>query len=202
MALTTQPNLACPGDSSQPRKIVRWRIVTERHGRHYLHYLETDENLAGSALMRLIVGLCDAEAALPTFVNWMRHPVIETAIIEGTPDPEAQEPQRVALTSHTINNGLTKCCRDPTGFVSLDAFATLHPEFVANNSGEPKAMLVRHELTHAGMALVISLALLIVVLISLLVGFLTGHASFGISIAGVVAALAVFAKLGSWMRKR
>ncbi|KAI0467184.1 hypothetical protein F4859DRAFT_495367 [Xylaria cf. heliscus] len=212
MAPTVRPDPAYPGGSSQPRKTVKWRIITERHGKHHLYYLETEENLPGSVVMSHIIGLCDVEAALPTFAShwhWIRRPVINTAVIEGIPDPEAQGPQRVALTSHAIHHGLTECCRDPMGFVSLDAFATLHPEFVvcatlpiAGNEGGLKAMFLRHELTRTGMALVIGLMLLIVVLPGLLVGCLTGRADLGVGVAGAMAAVVGCIKLGDWMRKK
>ncbi|TRX87713.1 hypothetical protein FHL15_011395 [Xylaria flabelliformis] len=93
MASINQSNPAYPRVSSQQRKTVKWRIVTERHGKYYLYYFEVEENLPGSMVMHHIVELCSREAALHTFVfrwHWIRRPVIDTAVLEGIPDPEAQ----------------------------------------------------------------------------------------------------------------
>ena len=66
------------------KRFVKWRVVTTRGGKHFLFFLELEEHLPGSEVIRSIVELCRSETMLPASIDWhcLRGPVVEAAILD------------------------------------------------------------------------------------------------------------------------
>ncbi|KIN01341.1 hypothetical protein OIDMADRAFT_29015 [Oidiodendron maius Zn] len=192
------------------QRLVKWRVVTTRGGKHFLFFLELEEHLPGSEVRRGIIELCRAETTMPASIDWhcLRGPVAEAAILDVEHDAELNGPgpHRVVLNGQKLHAGLTEGCRDPSAFQTSTNFTALHARFVvgALPSAEvgPKAILIVYRLTCFGMALVVIAVLLLVSLPGLLVGILTTRADLGISVSGAVAAALVVVKFGIWLAKK
>ena len=67
------------------QRFVKWRVVTMRGGKLFLFFLEFEEYLLGSEVIRSIIELCRSETMLPASIDGhcLRGPVVEAAILDG-----------------------------------------------------------------------------------------------------------------------
>lgn len=70
-------------------KLVKWRIVIDRSGKHYLYFSELDKSLSGPEVMRHIMTLYHQEAVSFATKCWhlFHIPVIDTVELEMVRSP-------------------------------------------------------------------------------------------------------------------